>query len=217
MNIKLNAEVFCQDGQAGHVTGLIINPNTDMLTHLVVKRHGDQYLVPIELLQSADEHKVTLKCTKAMLLDQTPFVETEYVPSQIERYEPTALLTTDPYLLPYYEPITYRVQHEHIPEGEVDIRLGMPVFAKDKRVGYVDDVVTTDDHRFVTHIVMHKGHLWGARTIVIPVSNIKAFTDDGIQLRLTEAQIAALPQHRIDYGSTKGEVLMNQPMESHKN
>ncbi|MCA9904728.1 MAG: hypothetical protein KC547_12815 [Anaerolineae bacterium] len=128
MNIKLHAPVDCTDGRVGHVIGVVLAPKTQTVTHLVVKAHGTEYIVPISMVEKHDMDNVTLSCTKETLSQQQPFIETQYLRSPVDE--------TD--FLPGYTMYARHtslemipVETEHLPLGEVDIRVGMPVFSKE--------------------------------------------------------------------------------------
>ena len=190
MDITLNAPVECLDGKhCGHVTGLIINPENDELTHLVIKTEGIERIVPVALIQDAATEVVLLECTVPRLHEQQPLVETEYVRSVVEHYDfvPGYIY---PDAKPRYSTETYAVKHEHIPDGDLEIKRGMPVFAKDGHIGRIDDVVVDPVNGHITHIVLREGHLWGAKEVVIGIEHVKSVEDDGIYLKSTKAQVS---------------------------
>ena len=50
MDIRLDTKVYCTDGPVGKVTRLVLNPETDRVTHVVVERLGegdDPVMVPV--------------------------------------------------------------------------------------------------------------------------------------------------------------------------
>ncbi|MBN2116364.1 MAG: PRC-barrel domain-containing protein [Anaerolineales bacterium] len=190
MDIKLNAPVECLDGKrSGHVTGIIVNPENDKLTHLVIKTKGVERIVPVALIRDATPEVVLLTCTVTRLNEQQPLVETEYVRSVVEHYDfgPAFI---DPDAKPRYGPETYAVKHEHIPNGDLKIKRGTPVFAKDGHIGHVDDVGVDPVNDHITHIVLREGHLWGAKEVVIGIEHVKSVEDDGIYLKSTKAQVS---------------------------
>jgi sporulation protein YlmC with PRC-barrel domain len=193
MDIKLNAPVECLDGKhGGHVTGVIANPETDEFTHLVVKTEGVERIVPVALIQDATPEVVLLKCTVTRLNEQQPLVETEYVRSVVEHYDfvPGYIY---PDAKPHYDTEAYAIKHEHIPDDELEIKRGMAVFAKDGHVGHIDDVVVDPVNGHITHIVLHEGHLWSAKEVVVGIAHVKSVEDDGIYLKSTKAQVSEFP------------------------
>lgn len=189
MDIKLNAPVECLDGKhGGHVTGIIVHAETDELTHLVVKTDGVERIVPVTLIQDVDSERVRLICNLAHLHEQQLLVETRYIHSTMDQYEFYPWGETESHLVP----TTYAVKYQDIPDTEEEIKFGMAIFAKDGRVGRVDDVVVdpTDDH--ITHIGLREGHLWGAKEIMVGIKQIKSIENDVIYLKCTKTQIPQL-------------------------
>lgn len=67
MDIQMKAEVWAQDGRFGRVSGVLINPNNNHLTHIVVSqgdKKSEEYLVPINMIGQASGPRVTLNCQK---------------------------------------------------------------------------------------------------------------------------------------------------------
>ena len=57
----------------------------------------------------------------------------------------------------------------------------------------------THGHR-VTHILLDEGHLWGKRTVAIPISAVADFSD-GIRLSLAQDEVRDLPPARAAPGA----------------
>jgi sporulation protein YlmC with PRC-barrel domain len=205
MDIALKAEVHCVDGAAGHVSGVILNPIEDDVTHLVVKYHDQEYEVPVSHITSADATEVQLNCSIESLKAQPHFTDTEYVRAPLLRRDLTGFdYGVAGYYTPYVEMETYEVKHEHIPLGELEFTRGTDVFAKEGQVGRVDELVVDPDDYSITHIVLREGHLWGQKDVVIGVDQIKHIDVEGVHLDMSKAQIAALPAMPLKrrYGHT---------------
>ncbi len=187
MDIKLNTPVVYFDGErAGHVTGLILDPKTNKLTHLIVQMDGIEYLVPAILIRDVTPNGVRLDRTVKSLADQPPLVETHYVRSMLDFYDYDEMKTR-------YVPKIFAVEREEIPDGEEAIRHGMAVFAKDGRVGHVDEVLVAPTSEHITHLVVRAGHLWSAKEVIVGIDHVKSVDDDGIYLKSTKAQVSEFP------------------------
>lgn len=197
MNIKLHAAVDCTDGRVGHVTGVVLAPKTQTVTHLVVKAHGTEYIVPIALVETHEFDGVTLSCTKDTLFKQQPFIETEYLRSPVDE--------TD--FLPGYTMYARHtslemipVETEHLPLGEVDIHVGMPVYSKNgSKVGHVDEVAYDAESSRFTHFLMAHRHLLAETGYVIGNWQIKSINEDGIYLKLDNEQVTTLPTMELKH------------------
>lgn len=86
-----------------------------------------------------------------------------------------------------------RSEAESAREPELDIRLGAPVFAADRRrVGSVDRVVLEPSSGRVTHVVVHEGMLL-TRDVVVPVESVESASPRRVRLRLRAAELDQLP------------------------
>jgi sporulation protein YlmC with PRC-barrel domain len=195
MDIPINAQVRCVDGDCGQSTYVVINPTTDQVTHLVVKENGflgGEYVVPMDQVLEATPHVIRLRCTKDELKAMDNFIEVEYIRSDTPIYTHTA----DPYLMwPYVIPATNLIleEHEHIPPGELAVRRGAEVKASDGRVGRVDEFLVDPANGHITHLVLREGHLWGQKDVIIPVSQIDRIEEDTVCLKLDKRGIERLP------------------------
>ena len=197
MDLPLNAKVYCLDGLCGQSKELVMDRNTEEVTHLVLKRNHfsqDEILVPVELVVETTPHLIRLRCTKDKLAELEPFLKTEVVERTIPQYVP------DPYLMPIEVPEIewVTVKREAIPPGEVAVRRGARVEATDGHVGHLDEFLVDPATERVTHLVLRVGHLWGQRDLTIPVSEIDRLEENTVHLKLDKRQIEALQSIRRD-------------------
>jgi uncharacterized protein YrrD len=199
MEIPTEVDVICSDGLCGHSTVVIVNPVTEQLTHIVVRENHAPHvarLVPLEFIESSTPDQVRLRCTRAELEQMDPFVETEFLKTQVPRYSPDPLM-----VWPFVSPAEIAtpenrgviVHHEHIPRGELAVRRGARVEAVDGHVGQVDEFVVDSTSEHITHLVMREGHLWGHKDVTIPVSHIDRIAENTVYLKLHKSEVAALP------------------------
>jgi uncharacterized protein YrrD len=199
LEIPINADVYCADGQCGHSLCVIIDPRKDRITHLVVRKNHaphDEILISTHMIELANSDMIQLKCSKKDLEHMQKFIEEEFVhfnkPAII--YQPNSYMV---WPIESSEDITKLVKHENIPFGEMAIHKGSHVFATDGRVGQVDDFMVKPENDLITHIVMKEGHLWNQREIAIPIKYIKHIEDDSIYLTIDQAQIEGLPEPNV--------------------
>lgn len=200
MEITLNTEVECADGIVGRSTYLIINPVSEEVTHLVVRsneRPHTERLVPSVWIAQSSHDGIVLSCTQDEFEDMEPFIETEFIKVDIPRYTDGGLGW--PYVTTSYSQKREPIQHMNIPVHTRELRRNTPIMATDGRVGRVDELLVGPANKHITHIVMRKGHLFGERDVVIPLSAIKKIEDDLITLNLDKKAIGDLetaPIHR---------------------
>lgn len=84
------------------------------------------------------------------------------------------------------------VTHDRVPPGEVQIRGGEHVQAVDGAIGRVHGLAADRADHHVTHVLLGEGHLWGHKTVAIPIEAI-ADVDEGVRVNLTKAEVRDLP------------------------
>jgi len=196
MDVPINADVFCQGEVCGRTMAIVLNPITDVITHIVVKEKeppNTQRLVPINLIIESTPQAVHLRCDTAELQSLKSFMDVEYVQSVIPRYE--AIYGTyymEPLVLP--ERTTVPVKHAQIPPYEMSVSRGARVYSADThQIGRVDEFLVDQGNGHITHLILREGHLWGQKDVSIPVSEIERMEDQHVYLKLGKKQVGELP------------------------
>ncbi|MDT7858343.1 PRC-barrel domain-containing protein [Rubrivirga sp. S365] len=199
MNISPNAKATFRDGTTGHVIRVIYDPRTADVTHVVVQvgHLGAPRLVPVQAIDHSDIRGLHLAMTAPEVEACDSFRQVEYVPYD-EAADPLALnpLAGDPFELgwPYLRPDQpVAVEEDRVPPDEIAFRRGASVDSSDGYVGTVGAFVVEQGSGHATHLVLHHGHLWGKRTISIPLSATEQMHEDYVLLSLTKEQVESLP------------------------
>ncbi|HRW06984.1 MAG TPA: PRC-barrel domain-containing protein [Caldilineaceae bacterium] len=195
MELTLNVDVECPEGKLGRATYLIINPISDEATHLVVRDERfphEERLLPVEWIKESNHDGITVDCTLAAWAKLEPFYKTEFVKMPVPVY------ANEGFGWPYTMTTTYTeeyqpVKHKRIPVHTRELRRGSTVEASDGPIGKVEELIVDPENKHITHLVLSKGHLWGTRDIVVPVTAVKTIEDDRIVLNINKDAVAALP------------------------
>ncbi len=209
----IGSEVACSDGIVGDLTRVIVDPVVRAITHLVVQpkeRQEEGRLVPIEFVESG-EREIRLKCTKAQFGAFEGAEDSEFLPAEGGQY---GYRGDEVLSLPYYglhgtgmrmgtvgaitRPGPHEATYDHVPVGEVEVRRGDGVHATDGPIGHVKGLVIDRDDHHVTHFLLEEGHLWGHKTVAIPISAV-ARVGDGVRLSLTKDEVKNLPPVGVDH------------------
>jgi sporulation protein YlmC with PRC-barrel domain len=193
MDIPINADVWCADGPCGRSAYIILNPVTKQVTHLVVKESSYPYterLVSIDQVMGTDPHLIRLRCTGREVAAMEPFIETEFLPTDIPEYRGVPAMMW-PYVLS--EGMVTPVEHERVPPGELAVRRGAGVEATDGHVGRVDEFLVDPANGHISHLVLHEGHLWGQKDVTIPLAKIDRIEEGTVYLKLDKQSVGALP------------------------
>jgi sporulation protein YlmC with PRC-barrel domain len=195
LDLPMTADVYCADGHGGHSTYVIGNPDTQQVTHLVVKEDRIPFaerVVSIDHVVETTHEMIRLRCTKNELAQMPPFIQTEYILADIPNCEAAYLYPNWSVTVPM-EKRYIPLEHESIPAGELAVHRGAGVEASDGYVGRVDEFLVDPENEHATHLVMREGHLWGQKEVTIPVSAIARVEEDTVYLKLDKAGVEALP------------------------
>ena len=195
VEIAVETDVYCEDGNCGIVKGIVLNPVTDQVTHIVVQTPGfphGAYLVPFAKITVTTSEKVVLECTMEQLRKMPPFVREEFVHTKLPQYISDPYIIAWPYAIPREETVV--IHHEHVPPGELDIKRGTSVEATDGPIGKVDEFLVDPADGDITHVILREGHLWGHKDVMIPISSIARIEEDTVYLTLDKDQVGALPE-----------------------
>jgi sporulation protein YlmC with PRC-barrel domain len=200
MDIPLGVEVFCSDGACGKSTAVIVEPDTEKITHFVVQVEGSRYLVPIEAIADSAANHIRLRWSREELAAAAPFEKSVFAGEDLGAYTGPAI-TGASIAWPYGAENEYMLQAaaaayvpvEQIPEGERAIHKGAYVEATDGGVGQVEEFLIDPGTGRITHLVLRKGHLWGKRDVTIPLDQIERVEDDVVYLKLNKEAVGGLP------------------------
>jgi len=203
-NISIKTKVECSDGPGGKVTHLIADPDSGKLTHFVVKGKKitdapdrPDRLVPVEKVLDASGGVIHLNCTMAEVSAMPPFTSIHFVqkgmPDYADSVMPGGIQVSDPLPPTPKDSWTTKKEDEYVPSGEVALSQDMVVQTSEGKAGQVDGLVVDPDSGEITHLLMRKGHLWGAKDVTIPVSAIENADEENVFLKIDKAAIQALP------------------------
>ena len=146
---------------------------------------------------------IVLNCTRAQFGQFEYADDLDFLPPEEgsggSAYDPRHVLTW-----PYYAMWTsgghhgrphvgrHIEDHDSVPLGEVEIRRGDQVHATDGTIGKVHGLIIDPRDGNVTHFLLEEGHLWGHKTVAIPINAVDRL-DDGVRLNLTAEQVKDLP------------------------
>lgn len=195
MDIPIKADVICNDEDCGHVSCLIVNPQNEDLTYVVVEENQhpyDEFIVPVEKIKNATSNSIQLSCSKEELTHMDNFIEHRFVP--IERVYGIYPVRRQVYV-PYssYSKKFADIPYERIPKGEITFHRGSMIEAIDGPLGKLDEFQIDSSGEHISHLIIKEGHLWSKKEIAIPVSEIDHIEKDTVYIKLNKDQVANLP------------------------
>ena len=196
MDISLNAKVYCQDKRYGHVRAVILNPESDVITHLVVKEsktpHSER-LVPIDMIDASLTDNIHLKLNARNLQSLPPFFDMNYVRTTIPHYvQMSDIAYRDPIVLREKKLAEEKIYH--IPINELAVNRGSLVYSADgNAIGNVDEFLVDENTGRITRLVLRKGPIFSQKDVFIPVAEIKSFKENSLRLKLKNGTVEKLP------------------------
>lgn len=173
MQFRKGVEVFASDDKKlGTLLGVVMDPKTTEASHLVVQAgflFTEDKVVPMELVGSVGQERITLKEVKQNLDDLPRYEETHYIPIE-EAGDEAGLLYWYPPIESYWgrygnmpvmpaSPYVRKLE-KNIPEGTVGLMEGAKVVASDgESVGEIESMFADPQSNHITHIVVLSGSL----------------------------------------------------------
>jgi sporulation protein YlmC with PRC-barrel domain len=200
MDISIHTKVFCSDGLVGKSTHIIVDLVTEQVTHVVIKtkESGREYLVPLEMVSSADREAIHLNCKKDEIAVLNPFHEAYF--NVYDSYSgappvpPTDVEASHTLYHPYRTAETGAEGAPAHPSSEQQtINKGAVVLATDGDVGKIDELVIEPETHRVTHLVLRQHHLTKDMEVTIPVSEIERVEMGAVNLKIDKEEVASLP------------------------
>jgi uncharacterized protein YrrD len=214
MHYKKGSEVYMATGEKmGTISRIVIDVTTKDVTDLVVDRGGlldrDEKVVPIALVDVAEEDRIVLQETNQSVDDLPSYETTHYVPvdqkgapyGNVETsywYPPISFQTPTAGMVPAVPADRVAKTEVNIPEGRIAISEGAQVLsADDKHIGNVEKVITSPDGNTVTHFVIGKGFLLKEHKLV-PAHWVNTMMDEKIHLSVESHLFDRLPDYIPD-------------------
>lgn len=199
-DVPIKAAIWCEDGEVGTSTAVIVDPTTRKLTHVVLReRHWPniERLIPAGLIAWSTEEEIHLRCRVAVAKEQDPFIQTEFVEGMwIQPYAwgggipaPYGTAWEWPFTLPNEK---IPVRRETVPKSEVAMRRGAEVDARDGHVGKVEAFLVNAEDDHITHLIVRSGHLVH-REFAVQIADVADISSDRIVLNLSHEAVHELP------------------------
>jgi uncharacterized protein YrrD len=214
MELKEGTSVYTRDGQeVGKISRFVLDPGTNHVTHVVVQKGWllqEDKVVPIEMIDSANEERVLLNEQVQDYDELPPFEETHYVNAVDEEdygkrtagaivpasywYPPMGYLAH-----PVYGPNVYTWPpvevKQNIPDNTIPLKEGANVVSVDgKHVGDLERLFVASDTNNVTHFVISQGLFLKERKLV-PAGWVSKVEEDKVHLSVSANVLDRLPAY----------------------
>jgi osmotically-inducible protein OsmY len=205
LDFNIGSRVYCKDGSCGELLKVVVDPETETITDLVVQKGillTTDRIVPVAAVEKATEKEIRLSITSDQLEKYPEYHEDEVsVPApRWERAEQRkaeeavqhASLYGQAFERAFVPRVRHRVHKGISPERSV-IERGMPVNNLEKTIGQVDHVLVDRDSLEITHLVVDPGFL--ASSMVMPIAMVKQIGEEGIYVEVTDQELKLLSRY----------------------
>lgn len=197
MDLILNADVHCTDGEGGRAEALVLNPVTNVASHLVVEVKGlgrNQVLLPLSFVAESPAKHIAANCTRADLAQMAPFLKMAHMEGEgLDTMDAQALFGAEQQSGAGFQDFSFAgagssqmVEVAAIPETEIVVRHGIPVEATDGKAGEVDGFSLDPQSGQITHLVLREGHLF-KKDVVIALDQIARIGEVAVNLAIAKA------------------------------
>jgi len=209
MQFKQDASVFTADGRdVGRVDRVVLNPQSKQATHIVVRKgflFTEDKIVPVSLISTATQDRVTLRPDAGDLDTLPPFEETHYIPLNEAESHSAGYPSEQAYPLYWYPPMGgwmgydfplpyIEETRQNIPHYTIAVKEGARVIASDdQRVGSVEQVFTDSATNRVTGFLVSRGLIMKEKRFV-PIHWVEHVTEEEVFLSVGTEIIEDLRQ-----------------------
>jgi uncharacterized protein YrrD len=214
MKFKLGTKVISNKGEhIGDIERVVIDPVTKSVTDVVIEKgvlFKEDRVVPVNLIEMADEDRVTLRLDEDELEELPEFEETNYLYiGDVDRedypgVEPVPLIPVvpSPYAsaspaIPVASPQPLIEEKErHIDPGDVAIKENAPVYdVKGKKLGDVEQILSDPESHRITQFVISEGLLLKEKKNV-PISWVSEIDENRVKLAVGSKLVDQLPPNK---------------------
>jgi uncharacterized protein YrrD len=197
-NISFNAPVYSSDQLCGYTTYILVNPQTQRVTRLVVKEgplsHTER-LVPIEAVAKTSPDRIQLRCTYDEFRLMEPFIAIERHVETVPDYEEFKYTYEVMYNVPEKQ-VWMETKLKQVPLGELAVHQGARVQATDGLVGCVTGLRIEPTSRRIKQLLIEQGLPWDRRQMVVPIQQIAQGEENVVYLKLDKHSLDALTSGR---------------------
>lgn len=182
----------------GHIEDLLIDPDSNEVTHAVValQTQGKYVTMPIEdLLPSSDEDALITAMSIAEMSELVAYAPAGEVWAPVDELEGGLGTASGP-----SDEATQQVMDEAgqpLTEMAAAGILGRTILTADgQRVGEVDDLLM-DDQKAVTHVILEVGGFLGigSKPVSVQLQHLSMAEDDSLYIDMTKEELESLPEY----------------------
>lgn len=205
LDFDIGAQVHCKDGDCGKLLKVVVDPHTRRVTDLIVEKGfllTTDRVLPVDLVERTSKGDVYLAISGDALADYPEYREVELkqpAPGvEAGAYgEGNVRCWQTGYSMVCKEPVIPMVRKQISVGVDADLAVverGTPVRNAQGTIGRVDHLLVDAASGEITHLVVRKGLI--PYYPIVPVSEVRAVSEEAVTVGLTEEEIDALMRYR---------------------
>ncbi|GAB4433923.1 MAG: hypothetical protein OHK0015_23180 [Chloroflexi bacterium OHK40] len=189
--LRIGTPVYARNGRFGTLARVVVDPHARRVTHLVVHQGWlltEDRVIPIERVARAEPDGIYLDAPSIDLQGYPRYREEAFIEPQAEWEEIAPYLVADtlfwggpyPGVAPPVRPATTHTLSSGMPESELILRCGDPIFSNGALVGVLDHVLINTTNGIMTHLVVEEHGT--RRRVIAPAEWIREIQPGSITL-----------------------------------
>lgn len=189
--LRIGAPVYARDGRFGTLARVVVDPHARRVTHLVVHQGWlltEDRVIPIERVARAEPDGIYLDAPSTDLQGYPRYREEAFIEPQAEWEEVAPYLVADtlfwggpyPGVAPPVRPVTTHTLSSGMPESELILGRGDPIFSNGALVGVLDHMLINPTNGIMTHLVVEEHGT--RRRVIAPAEWIREIQPGSITL-----------------------------------
>jgi osmotically-inducible protein OsmY/sporulation protein YlmC with PRC-barrel domain len=201
LDLHIGAQVHCKDQHCGKLVKLVVDPQTQQVTDLIVEKGlllKQDRVLPIATVERVTEQEICLNIRSHELSNYPEYHQVEIKEPASPEHAYSSATTLGPGLGTISErvvPMVRRRVHQGIAAGTTVIGHGTGVENPHKTLGHVDHVVVDTQTGQMAQLILRHGNFF-PEYVVIPAAQIKDVDEQNVFVSVGDAELPALARYK---------------------
>lgn len=200
LDLSIGAQVHCKDGHFGKLVKIVVDPQTQQVTDLIVEKGlllKEDRVLPVSTVDRVSEGAVHLNVYCREMPDYTAYREMTVKEPAPDAYVPTRTSMGGSEFGAMSEPTIPMIRrriHQGISAGKTVIGKKTEVANLHKPIGHIDHVVVDTSTGKIADLVVRRGLL--SEYVVIPTARIEEVGEKDVLVSVDAEEVAQLPRYK---------------------
>jgi osmotically-inducible protein OsmY len=201
LDLHIGAQVHCKDQPCGKLVKLVVDPQTQQVTDLIVEKGlllKQRRVLPITTVERVTEQEICLTIHSHEVSSYPEYHQVVIKEPASDGQGYSSATTLGPGFGTVSErvvPLVRRRVHQGIAAGKAVIGPGTGVENQRKTLGHVDHVVVDTQTGQITQLILRNGNFF-PEYVVIAAEQIKDVDEQDVFVAVTDAELAQLSRYK---------------------